>query len=403
MSNEPSIVAALSADGDAQRAGDAGAETFERYRWQAKMALIAWLECLSTATDRPLAVVCEFLEDIVLCHAEHYVFAQLKTRDRGSWSDKKICEDKGAMSSLCRTHKALQSRSLIVEARFELRLEGAAAATRSTATFFDDPRSAGKDLRKKIVSFGVAKSLLDGFLGSVGIKPNQPSRSHIDAVILQLIGALWPSMSQPDCQSLFRQLLSKVELAQEGNHTPSTKLSAETEASLTRLSEDPGATLEGKVLTADELVELTPPLQHSTTDEILARAAQSGVSALELKLRAAGAQEKTVQKALDLRAVSEIRRQEVLANDEGGEKLRRLDDALLGLADSVAEQAALLAGSNPSIAARPGEWIFNHLASNPQSLQAIDADRVFSGRHDYVLGYLGHLSDSCLYPWRSRA
>lgn len=33
------------------------------------MALIAWLECLSTATDRPLAVVCEFLEDIVLVMA----------------------------------------------------------------------------------------------------------------------------------------------------------------------------------------------------------------------------------------------------------------------------------------------------------------------------------------------
>lgn len=403
MADELGGPAMPGAESAAQHAGDSGSQTFERYRWQAKMALLSWLLCLTAKDDRPLAVICEYLEDVVVCGPHDFLFAQLKTRDRGSWSDRKVCEDKGALHSLCRTFGALAGMTRTPAARFEMRLEGAVASTKSTAEFFADPRTADAATRRKLIEFGVNKTSIDSFLGALTIRPNQPPRGHIDAVILQTIGATWPSMSDPERIALSLKLLSHVELAQEGNRPFSVAPGKELMARLHELCDGRHESLDGRVLTADDLAELTPPLPGTPSSDLMERAARGEASALELKLRAAGASEGVVTKALLLRAESETRRQEVLAEDDGDAQLLRIDVGLLMLAQASADQAALLGGSNPSIAARPADYVFNDLLSNPQSLLAIDVKQTFDGRFDFVLGYLCHLSDSCRFPWRSQS
>lgn len=381
---------------------DSGAATFERYRWQAKMALLAWLTCLSADPKAaPMAVVCEHLEDIVVCEPADSVFAQLKTRDRGSWSDKAVSEDKGALHSLSRTYAALNEMAITPPARLELRLEGAAASTKKTAEFFADPRSADSAMRERLVKLGVKKASVSAFLALVTIRPNQPARAHIDAVILQAIGATWPSMSHPDRLSLCLQLLAEVELAQEGRRALSTPLAVHVRSRIHELCDGKPDLLDGKVLTASDLEALAPPLPGASPADILERAARGDASVLELKLRAAGSSQTVVDQALSLRAAAEVQRQERLALAGGAGLLADIDSALLMLANATAHQANLLGGSNPSIAARPADYVFNTLIMNPQALLAVDVKTIFEGHYEHVLGYLCHLSDTCHFAWRS--
>ena len=45
---------------------DTGATTFERFVWQAKLAVRRWLATF--AADGPIAVMCEHVEDLVIVH-----------------------------------------------------------------------------------------------------------------------------------------------------------------------------------------------------------------------------------------------------------------------------------------------------------------------------------------------
>jgi hypothetical protein len=81
-----------------------GVETFERYLWQAKLAVLSWLSTLGP--NGPLAVVAEHVEDLVIVEANLFRFAQLKTRDRGSWSATRICGKDHAVSKLVGSYQA---------------------------------------------------------------------------------------------------------------------------------------------------------------------------------------------------------------------------------------------------------------------------------------------------------
>jgi hypothetical protein len=75
---------------------DTGSVTFERFRWQAKLAVRAWLGVM--AGGRVIAVVCEHVEDLSFIEISGFRFAQLKTRDKGSWSVAKICAEDHAVN-----------------------------------------------------------------------------------------------------------------------------------------------------------------------------------------------------------------------------------------------------------------------------------------------------------------
>lgn len=387
----------------AARASDAGAETFARYRWQAKMALLAWLPCVDEADkDAPLLVICEHLEDVVVCHASHSVFAQLKTRDRGSWSDSAVCAEGGGMDSLCRTHSAILALKVSHEIRYELWLEGPAAATKATAAFFADPTSAPQPTITKLSRFGLKAAQVPQFLQSVSIRPNRPPRSMIDARLLQAIGVMWPSLTFPEQRALCQRLLHEVELAQSADEA-STASSIDQEAGVALRGigvSDPDA-IASRCLTRARLLALVPPLPAESRADVVARLAQTGASALELKLRRAGASEQVRTAALQMRAEAETRRQEILTLDNGEQILAGLESELLLMAESSARAAQMAGGGNVAAAARPADFVFDDLLRRPAELRALDRSGIFGDNTRLIMGYLGHLSDSCRFWWRA--
>lgn len=377
---------------------DTGSDTFARYVWQAKMAVLSWLSCL-TDGDAPLAVVCESIEDIVLVYQHRVVYAQLKTKTRGSWSDSNVCDPGGGIDSLVRTHNVLRSPPVAVE--FHLWLEGPAGATKKTGDFFGDPRLASDAIRKKITQLGMKRAALSSFLGRLTIRTDRPSRSHIDAVILQYIGALWPALNHPQRVSLYRELLRKAELAQAGALERTDPSEAQGPLGISKTDSE----FEGiarKLLTRALLVSLTPPVPTTTRRELLERINSGDVaSALELKMAAAGANVSTITEAQALRARAEIRRLELLAGSETVRpRLDALEVSLLRMAEAHATSASLQGGASPGVSASPAEFVSAEIMRHPADLLALDQRDLFDRDPQLLYGLLCQLSDACLFWWR---
>ena len=170
---------------------DTGSVTFERFRWQAKLAVRAWLGTL--AGDSVIAVVCEHVEDLAFIEISGFRFAQLKTRDKGSWSVAKICAEDHAVDRLVTSYLSAETAGIVHLSRFEVWLEGPPSEAKETTEFFKDPTSASAETRRKIRQFGLQSAKLHDFLGRLSIHCNQPARPSVDAVIIRLIGAIWPA------------------------------------------------------------------------------------------------------------------------------------------------------------------------------------------------------------------
>lgn len=378
---------------------DSGSATFRRYRWQSKMAVLSWLSCLETNSEL-VAVVCEEIEDLILVFKTRRTFAQLKTRDRGSWSVSKICGEGGGIDSLARTHRTLGPSG---EYDLQLWLEGPIGDTKETSQFFRDPTLAPEAVRQRIVGRGVARGKVYDFLSRLSILPDRPPRSYIDAVVLKYIGALWPALGALEQAALYEKLLACAERAQSGELEGAT-LDAEVQQSLGVENDEPQAELVGrKSLTRQMILDLVPPLPSTSRDDLLARIQRGEVaSALELKMSAAGASLNTIETAQSLRALAEIRRLELLAaSQDAEEQLTALELGLREMGDAQVEAATLLGGSNPSIAGRPAEFVASQLRSNPANLIALDGRDLFNRNASLIYGFLCHVSDECRFWWRS--
>lgn len=403
-SGTPDILAALASD-------RSGYETFSRYRWQAKQSVWQWLTCLSSI-DPPTAIVCEHVEDIVIVYESKLRFAQLKTRDKGSWSANRVCSEGHGIDALVRSFNEAEIHGLIEISTFELWLEGPMAEAKETVNFFASPTTAGPALRRKIIELGMPARKVDRFLERLIIRPQQPTRLHIDAVILQYIGALWPALSTPERESIFGGLLEAAQQAQANEHRTATVVARLAE----QLNDSPQTTgasssqkmtgiesLATQTLTRTSLLSRVPPLQGATREDLLARIKNGEVtSALELKMRAAGVTKQTLDLAQGLRAEAEIGRQEVLGSrPDAISTLESLERRVLQTADAAATRARLMAGGNPAIASQPGEYIVAELLSQPMQLAHLDSDKLFQADSNLVFGFLCHLSDTCKYWWQS--
>jgi hypothetical protein len=387
-----------------------GAETFARYIWQAKQAVRLWLTCLSAQGGGPLVVVCEHVEDITLIYAESVRFLQLKTRDRGSWSASLMC-DKG-VRALFRSYEAARDAGLHARATFELWLEGPMSDASETTAFVENPMSATSRLRSKITGVRPKRGWLDDFLQRLVIRPDQPTRAHIDATVLWEMGALWPAMSRPELSHVYERLLSAATAAQAASPAPPT-IQAHLVAARPYFAqqlpagEEPGGTtidaIRAQILSHAMLVALTPPLPTEPVEQLLARmSAGSSNSLLELKMVRAGARAETIQRVQELRAGMEIERQMLLASRDAAEAdLERLAVRTLTVAEAMASRIAMSAASNPAAAARPAEAIAADLLSHPADLGQCDRGSLFGGDGLTVCGYLGHLSDTCRFAWRA--
>ncbi|MDQ0698953.1 dsDNA nuclease domain-containing protein [Streptomyces sp. W4I9-2] len=378
-----------------------GIKTFARYRWQAKQAVRHWLTCLKP-DGGPLAIICERLEDITIVHSDGIRFAQLKTRDRGSWSAKSVCDKGHGVDSLVRTFKSVRETGLHEQGLFELWLEGPMSELKETVDFFAKPASAPASIRTKIVNLGLAKTDLNYFLDRMIVLAQQPSRPHIDAVILREMAALWPSRSISELEDVYTRLLDAASAAQAGDHPIGQirRFLAQC-ADVSDLPDVPDD-MDVYVLSRAKIMALTPPLTAESDDELFARmSAGEGSSMLELKMRRAGASREVLQQAQLLRAQAEVVRQMSMASrTDLGKDLDDLREKVLTVARATATRAHLSGAMNPVAASRSADFISAELLSNPHILGQLDKADIFARDGIDVFGYLCQLSDECHFGWR---
>jgi hypothetical protein len=373
---------------------ETGSTTFQRFKWQAKLAVRTWLQALTNAGV--LAVVCEHVEDLTVVEATGFRFAQLKTRDKGSWSAAKICEKGHAISRLVASYLLADAAGIVADCRFEVWLEGPPAEAQETTSFFADPSSATAATKTKIREFGLTGAKLVDFLERLSIHCHQPSRQTIDAVVIRTIGALWPALSMHQAELLYEALLDVAETAQAAEPASVGMMNALSAAR----SEPVGSGVWGpivlKLLTLVKLKALCPPLGADGVEELQARVTAGQASMLELKLVRGGASNDTIQSALMARADADIvltkgRASGVVTADlQGTFEVRLL---------SMAQSAAAVATSSAASIQRPAEFIYHSLMINVANTAALDVENLYGSDHRLIVGHLCGVSDQCRYGW----
>lgn len=371
-----------------------GILTFERYLWQAKLAVRAWLGILGGTGI--IAVVCEHVEDLAIVETTGYRFAQLKTRDKGSWSASKICESGHAIHKLVASYKLAKDAGIARMARFEVWLEGPPSEQKETTIFFADPSSASEGIKRKIRGLGITGAALTDFLKRLSIHCHQPARQGVDALNVRLIGAIWPGQSMTQIENLYATLLGVAGSAQSASEPPlsvRTALQAGRDAPYASGVWDPIAS---QVLTEQQLRSLCPPLTADTDQDLIARAASGEATVLELKLVRAGASEETVRSALLARADADVVATGARASGSMNEDTEgAFDTRLLSVAGSVAS----LAGATGISLSCPAEYIFHNLMSSVANTAAIDVHGIYNRDHRLVVGHLCSVSDQCRFGW----
>lgn len=378
----------------AMQSDPTGIVTFERFLWQAKIAVRSWLALL--AGGDTVAVVCEHVEDLVVVERARFRFAQLKTRDKGSWSAEKICEDGHAVHRLVLSYLEAEKAGIVARSSFEVWLEGPPSAVKSTRIFFEDPTAASEALKKKIRALGLNATQLTDFLGRLVIRCHQPARPTIDAVNIRLMGAAWPGLTVDQLERIYESLLTLAEAAQSASEAPARLRSILAAGQAAPNADSEWEPIASQALTLTKLRAICPPVPGETDSNLLARASVGAASLLELKLVRAGASSPTVADALLARADADI--SVTMTRSAGGVTLERekaLERRLLSAAQSIAALAAV----GGTALARPAEHIFHTLMSQPANTAALDVDDIYRRDHRLVIGHLCGVSDSCRYGW----
>lgn len=371
-----------------------GTNTFGRYLWQSKLAVLTWLSSLGPSG--PVAIVAEHVEDLVVVETDLFRFAQLKTRDRGSWGAMRICAKDHAISRLVLSYKAAKDAGLLELSQFEVWLEGPPAEDAKTKAFFADPTNAHADIKAKIRAMGLKGSALTDFLSRLRVRCQQPSRATIDAVVLRAIGAAWPHMSHHQTGGLYEKLLELATATQAASEPPAVVRSVIASGRLDPSDPTLWEPISHQVMLGQHLAALCPPLPSATNAELLERAAAGETTLLELKLVRAGASPATILKAMKARAAADVAETTATAGGRVDRNdIEDLDDRILSLADAVANLAKLHTMSAPA----PAEFVFNNLMSRPVDVAATDVSKIFDGDHRLIVGRLCGLSDECRFGW----
>jgi hypothetical protein len=372
-----------------------GIDTFDRYLWQAKLAVRSWLSTLGP--NGPLAVVAEMVEDLVVVEIDVFRFAQLKTRDKGSWSAAKICEAGHAISKLVHSYEVALDAGLLDISQFEVWLEGPQSTDARTSAFFADPLSAHAAQKKSIGEMGLKGKAQADFLSRLRIHCRQPSRQSIDAVVMKAIGATWRHLSYEQVAILYEDLLKVATAAQAASEPPAIVRAAINAGRLNPNDATVWAPVASQALLREHLVALCPPVGSASNEELLERAAIGETTLLELKLIRAGAGAETVKRAISARADAAIAATLAVSGGNGDESdMASFDKRLLSMADSVAALGKLNGATHA-----PAEYVFHHLMSNPANVASTDTAKFYDGDHRLVVGHLCGLSDECLYGWGS--
>ncbi len=287
---------------------------------------------------------------------------------------------------------------------FELHLEGPTTSSPGTAAFVEDCTKASPTLRTKIrdlLTAALGREAtgveVEDFLSRLRIRPHQPSQRDINDKCIRILGQLAPTLRIGDVTKLFDDLLQIVEGAQDASHDAIGEGIGFLEAQLAYLLVgEPSAeqVVACKRLSRHVLAGLVPvPDQPQALLLIERSMTGKPATALEEKLIAAGASAQVIQRARGLRAMSEMRRLELLAGPTSRDA--QLEDVCSRVRIHAEGRAQLCKTNGESV-----NDLFAHLTID-QSIEDSDQASLFNRDRLALVGLLCCLSDECLFGWRA--
>jgi Cap4, dsDNA endonuclease domain len=377
---------------------DAGRDAFERFRYQAHLT---FPDCLNCVTQLGVtAVICEHFEDVCIEEEGQVRLRQIKTRnlDYGLWRLADLCSERGAFRSLLRSHRALSEidddRSFI----YEVSLEGALERRDAICQFL--PRGEGADdaLARRVIKLMKPHTELRlaearEVLRRVRIRPTPP-RGSIVAINKELLASIGGDLPAAELSQIYDQVIEVICQAMSG----------------TRLREWPAILFSGDDSPAKALIEAkrldqavlerplepvlsgaTPSLREITDPDALS------ASALELKLRLAGAPPELIDRAKQLRANMTYREIELRSRSLRQDIDLKLEDLRERL-KAVADISLSVSGSGAKPAPAVFADVFERLGAQPATY---DPARLYNRDPTLLMGGVCDLSDQCLFAWRS--
>lgn len=373
---------------------DSGTDAFKRFGYQAH---IAFLFCLACYFERDVvAVYCEHWEDLLIEYSDRLRFVQIKTRDagRGPWKYRHLLDNGGALRSLLRTHRALETLHEAREIEYEIRLEGAVdSADEDISQLAVGGGGATDEMCKRCAErLEIDSAEAKALLARVAVQANQPSRTLIEARNRDLLRASAGHLSANELKEIYDATVALIKLAMQAdllaNAWPQAILEpstaeemAQQRARAKRIDRDLLIPILGRLEGGDQrlLVEITDPDRLQAT-------------ALERKLIAAGASAELVTRAKQFRAQAAIRVAEIRGSSVDADAL--LGDLHMRLLNTAETVTDIVVGDAP--AAEVWSELEQRLRSTPQ---AFDPRRLLGQDHLLLLGEVCQLSDECKFWW----
>jgi len=377
---------------------DGGRDAFERFRYQAHVAFPSCLVC--GAAQGVTAVICEHIEDVCIEEDERVRFQQIKTRnpDYGLWRLRDLCAERGAFRSLLRTHRAVSDVEDDREFVYEAVLEGALERNDPIRQF--PPEGDGvvdDDLARQVLKLMKGHTPLRlgearQFLARIRILTSA-SRDSIAALNFQQLMGVAGDLPASELKEIYDRCIERISQAMSGtllSEWPQILFDADdsqqSSVEAKRLEQGAIAALLGAVLSG------TAPALSEITDPDLLKA-----TALEKKLRSAGAPAELVDQAKQLRANATRREIEVLSQSLRSDAENRLEDLRQRLL--VGANASLSLHSDaPSPASAVYADLLQRLGAQPRTY---DPSNMYQRDPALLMGGVCDLSDRCRFAWRS--
>ena len=271
---------------------------------------------------------------------------------------------RGGLDALVRSYNHAKATNLRDAIRLELILEGPEGSRPETRDFFANPTDATENQRDKLQQLSLHPGDTVDFLDRLTITPQYHARQSIDGVIVRTLMGIVPGHSST-IEGIYRTLLERVAGAHLG-------LAGQASSDLPLVLRQPNeselsSVVRPHLLSRSELLQLLPPVpQLAAEQRALLEAANGGalrMTTLEFKLRVAGADETTVNRAKSRRAEAGITLATRAAlTDETDASVAELQERLLEYADAVTADIAAT-GATLAVRTRPANAILGGAVS----------------------------------------
>lgn len=196
-------------------ADDSGSDTARRYTYQAEFAFPFCLNmAIGGATE---AVILEHHEDVVVRSSGVWKFYQVKTRDPGlgPWTLADLLRPGGALMSLWRSHKCLES---VDGVQLIAALEGPAASSDTLLQNLKDSETHRDTnlVRKVSQKLSCKEEDARNFLDHCTVWDGLPARDFIKSINMDMLSRKAPSLLRPRVESLYEHFMTMIQAAMNG-------------------------------------------------------------------------------------------------------------------------------------------------------------------------------------------